>query len=149
MMQTTSVRIRQIILLCLAALTSAGGGQMLDPRGEIHIPIGIANTLDSLKTFVEAEGNFSPGVGTYGVYFWVYDREANRLFAPTMEDVGCEHGLPEGGGLVPWSRWRAGEVKVKSEVCHVLCDSPAGAAHVVAARVELRGGGSQPRQVSM
>ena len=149
MMQTTSVRIRQIILLCLAALTSAGGGQMLDPRGEIHIPIGIANTLDSLKTFVEAEGNFSPGVGTYGVYFWVYDREANRLFAPTMEDVGCEYGLPEGGGLIPWSRWRAGEVKVKSEVCHVLRDSPAGAAHVVAARVELRGGGSRPRQMSL
>ena len=35
----------------------------LDPRGEIHIPIGIANSLDTLKTFVEAEGNFSPGGG--------------------------------------------------------------------------------------
>jgi hypothetical protein len=24
--------------------------------------VGIANSLDTLKTFVEAEGNFSPGV---------------------------------------------------------------------------------------
>ncbi len=149
MMQSTSVRLRPVILLCLMALTSAAGGSALDPRGKIHIPIGIANTLDSLKTFVEAEGNFSPGVGTYGIYFWVYDRQADRLFAPTMEDVRCEHGLPEGGGLIPWSRWRAGEVKVKSEVCHVLCDCPTGAAHVVGARVGLRGGGSRPRKVSL
>lgn len=34
----------------------------LDPLGKVHIPIGIANSLDTLKTFVEAEGNFSPGV---------------------------------------------------------------------------------------
>jgi hypothetical protein len=39
-------------------------GGPLDPRGKIHIPIGIANTLDTLKTFVEAEGCFSPGVGS-------------------------------------------------------------------------------------
>ena len=26
----------------------------LDPRGKMHIPIGIANTVDTLKTFVEA-----------------------------------------------------------------------------------------------
>jgi len=45
----------------------------LDPRGKIHIPIGIPNTLDTLKTFVEAEGNFSPGFATYGIYFWVFD----------------------------------------------------------------------------
>ncbi len=148
-MQSTRVRIRQVVGLCLVALASAGGGQTLDPRGEIHIPIGVANTLDSLKTFVEAEGVFSPGVGTYGIYFWVYDREANGLFAPTMEDMGCEYGLPEGGGLIPWSRWRAGEVKAKSELCHVLRDSPAGRVHVVGARVELGGDRNRPRAVSL
>ena len=30
----------------------------LDSRGKVHIPIGIANSLDTLKTFVEAEGIF-------------------------------------------------------------------------------------------
>ena len=32
----------------------------LDPRGRIHIPIGNPDTLDTLKTFVEAEGALSP-----------------------------------------------------------------------------------------
>ena len=71
----------------------------LDPRGKVHIPIGVANTLDTLKTFVEAEGNFSPGFGSYGLYFWVRDEKAGRLYAPTMQDVKSEHGLMPGGLL--------------------------------------------------
>jgi hypothetical protein len=43
----------------------------LDPAGKRHIPIGVPNSLDSLKTFVEAEGCFSPGIGSYGIYSWV------------------------------------------------------------------------------
>ena len=68
--------------VCLIAAVAAGGDATLDPRGTVHIPIGIANTLDSLKTFVEAEGIFSPGVGTYGIYFWVYDPAAGRADRP-------------------------------------------------------------------
>ncbi len=119
----------------------------LDPRGEMHIPIGIANTLDSLKTFVEAEGDFSPGVGSYGVYFWLYDKATGRLFAPTMKDVPCEHGLAEGGYLIPWAKWTAGNVEVRSEVCHVLQDSPQGQVHVVGARVTVRNTASQAQAV--
>ena len=48
-----------------------------DPRGEptgrMHIAIGVPDTVDTLKTFVEPEGNFSPGVGSYGIYFWLYN----------------------------------------------------------------------------
>jgi len=82
----------------------------LDPRGKVHIPIGIPNTLDSLKTFVEAEGNFSPGFATYGIYFWVYDHETKNLTAPTMDGVKCEHVLTPGGLPVPTSHWRAGDI---------------------------------------
>jgi hypothetical protein len=121
----------------------------LSPRAEMHIPIGIANTLDSLKTFVEAEGDFSPGVGTYGIYFWLYDPAVQRLFSPTMPEAACEHGLAPGGYLIPWSKWNAGEVVVRSELCHVLQDSPAGRVHVVAARVTLRNAANQPRTVSL
>ena len=157
MRRCTSIRagrrilLRLIALICIASAAAAQDPKTgaLDPRGEIHIPIGIANTLDSLKTFVEAEGNFSPGVGTYGIYFWLYNRSAGKLFAPTMKDVPCKHGLAEGAGLIPWSRWAAGQVKIKSEVCHVLQDSPAGRVHIVAARVELRNGASQPKTVSL
>ncbi len=125
----------------------AGPIPALDPCGEAHIPIGIANTLDSLKTFVEAEGDFSPGVGTYGIYFWLYDSAAERLFAPTMKESSCEHGLAEGGWLIPWSKWNAGEVMVRSELCHVLQDSPAGRIHVVGARVVLKNAASGPKAV--
>ena len=139
------------LLFSLVALTWMGPAAQadndstaaLDPCGRRHIPIGIANTLDSLKTFVEAEGNFSPGVGTYGIYFWLCDQDTNRLFAPTMKGVPCEHGLAEGGYLIPWSRWTAREVEVKSELCHVLQDSPAGQIHVVGARVTITNAGRE------
>ena len=84
-----------IMAIPVGGLIAKGGTERneLDPRGKVHIPIGIANSLDTLKTFVEAEGNFSPGVGSYGVYFWIFDKTAGRLVDPTMDDVNCEHGL--------------------------------------------------------
>src|SRR3954469_5647523 len=91
----------------------------LDPRGRMHIPIGVPDTVDTLKTFVEPEGNFSPGVGSYGVYFWVYDHKAGKLTAPTMDGVKVDHGLAPGGLPIPWSRWKVGDVVVRSEVCQV------------------------------
>ena len=123
-------------LFCLAGIAccplvwaaSAGEGQRsrqaLDPRGQIHAPIGVANAVDTLKTFVEAEGNFSPGYATYGVYFWVYDPAAKKLTGPTMDGMKCTRGLAEGGFLIPWSQWAAGEVTVKSEVCQAERGSP-------------------------
>ena len=157
MIRSTFTGARRGSLFFLVALASFGllravesdDAATLDPLGQAHIPIGIANTLDSLKTFVEAEGNFSPGVGTYGIYFWLYDRAANKLFAPTTDAVACEHGLAEGGHLIPWSRWAAGGIQIRSEVCHVLRDSPAGQVHVVAARVEMKNGSDQLRSVSL
>ena len=109
----------------------------LDPRGQIHIPIGIPDTLDSVKTFVEAEGSFSPGFGSYGVYFWVWDAQQKKLFAPTMDGVPCEHGLAEGGLLIPWSKWSAGRIAVRTEVCEVQRPADSNLLCVVGARVHL------------
>lgn len=109
-----------VALLWLACgLDASPARGLLDPRGKVHIPIGIADSLDTLKTFVEAEGIFSPGFGSYGIYFWVWDEGAQRLYSPTMEDVKCEHGLAGNGALIPWAKWSAGNVEVKSEVCEV------------------------------
>ena len=116
----------------------------LDPVGEVHVPVGIANTVDSLKTFVEAEGNFSPGFATYGIYFWIYDRQAKRLIAPTMPDVPCDRGLAGTGYLIPWASWQAGHVAVRTEVCQVLRESPPGNVQVVAARIRLTNDGDRP-----
>ena len=121
----------------------------LDPRGQTHIPIGVANTLDSLKTFVEAEGNFSPGFGSYGIYFWVWDDAAKKLTAPTMDGVPCAHGLAAGGALIPWSQWRAGDLEVRTEVCAVPRTETTNTFCVVAARAQLTHRGTAAGKFSL
>jgi hypothetical protein len=139
-----------VLLLFATTLVLAGADRHpLDPRGEIHIPIGVANTVDTLKTFVEAEGNFSPGFGTYGIYFWVWDGNAKRLYAPTMDDVECEHGLAEGGLLIPWSRWSAGDIEVTTEVCEVQQRLRKSTVLVAGARTLLRNTGQTPVEVAI
>lgn len=135
-----------VIVLALMGETC---GRPLDPRGKVHIPIGIPNTLDTLKTFVEAEGNFSPGFGSYGIYFWVYDRESGELTAPTMDKVRCQWGLSGNGYLIPWTSWRAGELEVRTEVCEVRRESPSGEVFVVGARIGLVNRSEEDRAVSV
>jgi hypothetical protein len=134
------------ILMCLQAAPSRGP---LDPRGKIHIPIGIPNTLDSLKTFVEAEGNFSPGFATYGIYFWVFDPATRKLAAPTLEGAKCLRGLTGRGHLIPWTSWEAGRYAVRTEVCQVERDSPAGKVQVVAARARVTNTGPEEGKASL
>ena len=124
---------------------SPEGATGLDPRGRVHVPIGLPNTLDGLKTFVEAEGNFSPGFGSYGIYFWAFDRGAGKLHAPTMDGTACERGLEPAGLPIPFSRWNAGAVDVNTQVCEVQI----GDGYVVGARVRLRNPGSNPQKVSL
>ncbi len=117
----------------------------LDPHGRIHIPIGIPDTLDSVKTFVEAEGNFSPGFGTYGIYFWLLDVETGKLAAPTMEGAPLRHGLAPVGMLIPWSEWEAGGCQARTEVCEVQVEK----SFIVAARVRVRNTGGGRRRVAL
>jgi hypothetical protein len=127
-----------LLALCLATVSTATiAGSLparLDPRGTLHIPIGILDTVDALKTFVEAAGNFSPGCGSYRLYFWVFDHTTGKLIAPTMKDLSCTHGLTPEGYLISWSAWRAGELTVKTSVCEVQRRSPAGPIFVVGPR---------------
>ncbi|MEZ0263788.1 MAG: hypothetical protein ACAI43_03595, partial [Phycisphaerae bacterium] len=146
--------VRAVLTLLLLACTTtfaqpAPPRDPLAPRGLIHIPIGIANTNDRLKTFVEPEGNFSPGVGSYGVYFWATDPATGKLVAPTMDGVKVEHGLAPGGLLIPWSRWNAGTVEVRTEVCQTVQQSPAGPVHVVAARARVTNTSAAPADTTV
>ena len=120
-----------------------------DPKGEIHVPIGIPDAVDTLKTFVEAEGSFSPGFATYGIYFWLLDPAAGKLTAPTMEGVPCQRGLSGAGYLIPWSRWQAGQVSVETEVCQVERVGPDGPLQVVAARAHLGNRGESAAAVAL
>jgi len=121
----------------------------MNPHGKIHIPIGIANTLDTLKTFVEAEGSFSPGVGSYGIYFWLFDKNAGSLISPTMDGVKCEQGLADGKYLIPWSKWYAGDIAVKTEVCEVKRNSPKGEVFIVGCRVTLNNTGKEKKEIAL
>lgn len=134
---------RIAILSVLAGATLQAGP--FAPRGRVHIPLGVPDTRDTLKTFVEAEGNFSPGFGTFGVAFWVYDPDAPRFFAPTMADVAHTRGLVAPGVLIPWTQWQAGSVTVRSEVCQVV----RGDTHVVGSRVRLTNPGSVEKRVTL
>ena len=138
-----------LVAVMVSAAPCGGGTSGLDPRGRLHVPIGEPNSVDTLKTFVEAEGNFSPGVGSYGIYFWVFDEAAGRLVAPTQDGVKCTHGLAPGGVLIPWSQWAAGDVAVRTEVCQVRRESLEGPAQVVAARVTLTHGGKSDGKVRL
>ncbi len=113
------------------------------------MPIGIPNTVDTLKTFVEAEGSYSPGLATYGIYFWLYDPSAKKLIAPTMDGLRCERGLAGTGYLIPWSRWEADGIAVKTEVCQIERDSPAGKIQVVAARAHLSNRAPKRRPIGL
>ncbi|MEQ1861128.1 MAG: hypothetical protein ABMA13_14500 [Chthoniobacteraceae bacterium] len=131
--------------LAVAALHAVALGGDFEPRGRVHIPIGIPDTRDTLKTFVEAEGNFSPGFATCGVAFWIHDPDARRFFAPTMDDVPHTRGLSAPGVLIPWTEWKAGAIAVRSEVCQVQ----RGDAQVVGARVRLTNTSSEEKRVSL
>ncbi len=122
---------------------------VLDPAGRIHIPIGIPDTLDTLKTFVEAEGNFSPGFGSYGIYFWLWDSGARRLLAPTNPEAAAGRGLHAGGLLIPWSRWRQDGLAAETSLCQVRLASPAGDILVVAARFRVVVEDGDPRRVAV
>lgn len=121
----------------------------LDPKGRIHTPIGIPNTLDVLKTFVEPEGCFSPGVGSYGIYFWLWHAAENCLLAAGVPGVQSEFGLPGDGSLIPWTRWRSGSLEARTEVCQVACDSGSGGIQVVGVRVTVSNIGTDPVEASL
>ena len=134
---------------CVRVGRAAEARDPWDPRGEIHVPIGIPDAVDTLKTFVEAEGNFSPGFATYGIHFWLVDPASGKLTAPTMDGVPCQRGLSGVGYLIPWSRWQAGEVRVQTEVCQVERAGPGGPLPVVAARAHLTNRGQTTRAVAL
>jgi len=96
-----------------------------DPRGQIHIPIGLADSLDSLKTFVEPEGCFSPGFATYGVCFILQDA-AGKVNAPTAPGVSCSHTLMDPGYLVPRFSWATDQVTVQTQLSQVEVKAPGG-----------------------
>lgn len=130
----------------LYALFSLAVHAQFDPRGRIHIAIGAPDSNDRLKTFVEPEGCFSPGVGSYGIYFMATDPATGKLVAPTMPGVKVDYGLAPGGLPLPWSRWNAGPVTLRTQLAHAVHGKTD---HVVLSKVELTNTDSQPLKTTL
>ncbi len=92
-------------------------GRWVLPANLTHTLVGTPGLADELKTFVEPGGAFSPGVGTYGVTFWVYDRHDQRLYAAeTYPLEALSFGLAAGYLPVVTTSWQADSVRVSCQV---------------------------------
>ncbi|MDP6637110.1 MAG: hypothetical protein QGG42_19600 [Phycisphaerae bacterium] len=121
----------------------------VDLTDKIHIPIGIPNTLDSLKTFVQAEGCFSPGIGSYGIYYRVYDRKEGKLTAPAAKDAQLTWGLADDKYLIPWTQWSAGPIKVRTELCQIVRRADGRETPLVGSRARITNTSDQARRISV
>lgn len=137
------------IVIASEALANEELTEGLHPAGKSHIPIGIPNSLDSLKTFVEAEGGFSPGIGSYGIAYWVYVHEEQKLYAPTMSGVAVDYGLKDSNSLIPWAKWKAGPIEVHTEVCEIKRSTPDGDVYLVGSRVKFWNAGPTAKRISL
>ena len=149
---TLSVPLLLFLIVVTSVRAVAGDHQTpdeLNPVGEMHIPIGVPNSLDSVKTFVESEGGFSPGVGSFGVSFWVYDSQRQQLYSPSMLNVSHRYGLADGRALIPWSEWSASGVTVRTEVCEVSDEANQPISYLVGARATLMNPTTQTACVSL
>ena len=142
------LRIKNLkLLILLNVLMNSAFAGTLEPLGKIHIPIGIPDSLDTLKTFVEAEGIFSPGFGSYGIYTWVYDLETNILYAPTQEKSNSERWLLNGSYPIPVTKWIANGLEIESIVSAVIEDTTEGKQYLTGYQVTVNNPGKNPRQI--
>jgi hypothetical protein len=87
------------------------------PRSDQHTVIGMPDSRDHRKTFAEPGGSFSPGVGSFGVSLWVYDRLQERLFAPEEMPLAELKWEWEQGYLpVLNSSWLAGSLEIGQQL---------------------------------
>ncbi|MGC8833276.1 MAG: hypothetical protein ACP5R4_04405 [Armatimonadota bacterium] len=99
------------------------------PRGDTHIVIGVPQSLDAFKTFVEPGGSFSPGVRSFGVSLWIYDRAGGKLHAPeAMAEKALKWRFRRGYIPVLHCEWQAGPVHVETTLS---ADGDTGASEIV------------------
>ncbi|MBC8081521.1 MAG: hypothetical protein H7X86_14350 [Gorillibacterium sp.] len=122
--------------------------EWIAPRSDEHTVIGVANTRDHRKTFVEPGGSFSPGVATFGVSVWVYDHDAAKLYAPEiMAREELIWSWDKGYLPIVNSGWSADQVEVEQQL---LADSVKGLEHIVnSLQVRVKNGGKAQRKCTI
>ncbi len=129
-------------LLRLLLIPALLVGALAEPA-KIHHTIGLPDTPDALKVFVEPGGRFSPGFGTFGVTCHATGVGPIPFNNPSMvrrADVPGPEPIRVLAGsdlLVAWIEDKRGEIHMRVEVCEVKRETPRGAGFIVAARVRL------------
>lgn len=106
------------------------------------------NTLDTLKTFVDGGGSFSPGFATYGIYLWLYDHDSKTLLTSSSEGAIVSRGFRAPGVLIPRIGLDAGEWLLQTELSQFHWGEP-GSGLMVAAEIQVRNSASRKRKVSL
>ncbi len=118
------------------------------PRSDQHTVIGVPNSRDHRKTFVEPGGSFSPGVGSFGVSTWIYDHLQEQLFAAEempLEELNWEW---EKGYLpVLNSNWQTGSLEVSQQLFATSLTSLENIVNSLS--IKLTNSGSQPATFSV
>jgi hypothetical protein len=92
-------------------------GLWVMPANTSHILLAEPGSPELDKTFVEPDGSFSPGVGSYGITTWLYNIQDNRLFAPEeMPQESIEFHLENNYIPIAVSVWKAGRVTVTKRI---------------------------------
>lgn len=100
---------------------------------KVHVPIGIPDSVDAIKTFVEDDASFSPGCGSFGVSFGMF------LSGGCLTPFGGERSYTAPGCLIPQIKWRAGELQINNSVAQ----SEYLKGQAVACRVEIINSGKK------
>jgi hypothetical protein len=115
------------------------------PVGPVHAVIGSPNALDDTKSFVEPDGSYSPGIGSFGVGFTVRDSEPPGA---TLAFETVEYGLT-GGLLIPWVKRRSGDLELQIRIAQAHAPYAEGAAQVVGAEAVLLNHGQKLRALEL
>lgn len=87
------------------------------PRSDQHTVIGVPDSRDHRKTFVEPGGSFSPGVATFGITIWIYDHTHTHLYAPEELPLAeLRWQWAEGHLPLLQSQWAAGQLTIAQEL---------------------------------
>lgn len=87
------------------------------PRSDTHAVLGVPGSLECYKTWVEPGNSFSPGISSFGVSVWIWDKNKKEWYIPErMKLDKLKWSFKDGKLPILISEWSAGDVDVMSRL---------------------------------
>ena len=115
-----------LFAVCLGVLAPMGARAVAEDApapNKLHIPIGTINARDALKSFVESDGSFSPGMMSFGV------SQALKVGDTVFQPSDCRLSLVE-DALIPRITWEANDIQVENTCAQVDVPVPENVAEL-------------------